>query len=210
MRRITTRLTGLANRRAFMDQLNDALVDPRTGAEPRVLLMDLNGFKEINDRLGHEIGDALLVAFAERLERSLPADTASARLGGDEFAVLVQAGLDPVAAAGWIAAFHNALSAPLDIEGFPLTVGVSIGVATAPEDGRTGADLLRAADVAMYKAKRCRHADRVLRQLRQVTTARPPESVERPQRRARPTTNCTSTSNPSCACPTERSTPWRR
>ena len=148
-------LTGLANRRAFMDQLNDALVDPRTGAEPRVLLMDLNGFKEINDRLGHEIGDALLVKFAERLERSLPVETASARLGGDEFAVLIQAGTDPVAGSGQIAAIHNALSAPLDIEGFPLTVGVSIGVATAPDDGHTGADLLRAADVAMYKAKRC-------------------------------------------------------
>ena len=62
----------------------------------------------------------------------------------------------PWRSAGEIAALHNALSAPLDIEGFPLTVGVSIGVATAPEDGRTGPDLLRAADVAMYKAKRCR------------------------------------------------------
>ena len=61
----------------------------------------------------------------------------------------------PWQASGQIAAIHNALSAPLDIEGFPLTVGVSIGVATAPEDGHTGADLLRAADVAMYKAKRC-------------------------------------------------------
>jgi diguanylate cyclase (GGDEF)-like protein len=148
-------LTGLGNRRAFMDQLNDALVDPRPGAEPRVLLMDLNGFKEINDRLGHEIGDALLVAFAERLERSLPAETTAARLGGDEFAALVQAGTDPVEASGRIAAIHNALSAPLDIEGFPLTVGVSIGVATAPFDGHNAADLLRAADVAMYKAKRC-------------------------------------------------------
>jgi diguanylate cyclase (GGDEF)-like protein len=148
-------LTGLANRRAFMDQLNDALVDPRRNAEPRVLLMDLNGFKEINDRLGHEIGDALLVAFAERLERSLPAETASARLGGDEFAVLVQAGDDQVRATGEIAALHNALSAPLDIEGFPLTIGVSVGVATAPGDGHTASDLLRAADVAMYKAKRC-------------------------------------------------------
>jgi diguanylate cyclase len=148
-------LTGLANRRAFMDQLNDALVDPRPGAEPRVLLMDLNGFKEINDRLGHEIGDALLVAFAERLERSLPAETAAARLGGDEFAVLVQVGNDTVRASGEVAAIHNALSAPLDIEGFPLSIGVSIGVATAPQDGRTGSDLLRAADVAMYKAKRC-------------------------------------------------------
>jgi diguanylate cyclase (GGDEF)-like protein len=148
-------LTGLVNRRAFLDQLNDALVDPRTDAEPQVLLMDLNGFKEINDRLGHEIGDALLVAFADRLEASLPAETTAARLGGDEFAVLRQSGGDPSRTAAEIAGLHAALSAPLDVEGFPVTVGVAIGVATAPDDGRTETDLLRAADVAMYKAKRC-------------------------------------------------------
>jgi diguanylate cyclase (GGDEF)-like protein len=148
-------LTGLVNRRAFLDQLNDALVDPRTDAEPQILLMDLNGFKEINDRLGHEIGDALLVAFADRLEGSLPPETTAARLGGDEFAVLRQSGADPARAAAEIASLHASLSAPLEVEGFPVTVGVSIGVATAPDDGRTATDLLRAADVAMYKAKRC-------------------------------------------------------
>jgi diguanylate cyclase (GGDEF)-like protein len=148
-------LTGLVNRRAFLDQLNDALVDPRTDAQPQVLLMDLNGFKEINDRLGHEIGDALLVAFADRLESSLPPEATAARLGGDEFAVLRQCGPDPARSAAQIAELHEALSAPLRIEGFPVTVGVSIGVATAPDDGHTETDLLRAADVAMYKAKRC-------------------------------------------------------
>src|SRR5262245_7354631 len=148
-------LTGLGNRRAFLDQLNDALVDPRVHAQPQVLLMDLNGFKEINDRLGHEIGDALLVAFADRLERSLSSDTTPARLGGDEFAVLRQTGVDPARDTATIIELHRALSAPLQIEGFPLTVGVSIGVATSPDDGRTATDLLRAADVAMYKAKRC-------------------------------------------------------
>jgi diguanylate cyclase (GGDEF)-like protein len=148
-------LTGLVNRRAFLDQLNDALVDPRRDAEPLVLLMDLNGFKEINDRLGHEIGDALLVAFGDRLESSLTAETTAARLGGDEFAVLMQTGSDPARVFARIADLHGALSEPLDIEGFPVTIGVSIGVAAAPDDGRTATDLLRAADVAMYKAKRC-------------------------------------------------------
>ena len=148
-------LTGLLNRRAFLDQLHDALVDPRSDAQPQVLLMDLNGFKEINDRLGHEIGDALLVSFADRLETSLPPETAAARLGGDEFAVLRQTGPDPARDEASIATLHAALAAPLDIEGFPVTIGVSIGVASAPDDGRTKTDLLRAADVAMYKAKRC-------------------------------------------------------
>ena len=148
-------LTGLLNRRAFLDQLHDALIDPRTDAQPQVLLMDLNGFKEINDRLGHEIGDALLVSFADRLETSLPPETAAARLGGDEFAVLRQTGPDPARDEASIATLHTALAAPLDIEGFPVTIGVSIGVASAPDDGRTKTDLLRAADVAMYKAKRC-------------------------------------------------------
>jgi diguanylate cyclase len=147
-------LTGLLNRRAFLDYLHDALVDPRPDAQPQVLLMDLDGFKEINDRLGHEIGDALLVAFADRLETSLPPETAVARLGGDEFAVLIQSSTDPGEIANQLAQLHAALAAPLDIEGFPVTIGVSIGVASAPDDGRTKTDLLRAADVAMYRAKR--------------------------------------------------------
>jgi diguanylate cyclase (GGDEF)-like protein len=148
-------LTGLLNRRAFLDHLHDALVDPRSDAQPRVLLMDLNGFKEINDRLGHEIGDVLLVSFADRLESSLPPETAAARLGGDEFAVLMQTGSDVERDTALVEKLHAALSAPLDIEGFPVTIGVSIGVASAPDDGHTKTDLLRAADVAMYKAKRC-------------------------------------------------------
>jgi diguanylate cyclase (GGDEF)-like protein len=148
-------LTGLLNRRAFLDHLHDALVDPRADAQPRVLLMDLNGFKEINDRLGHEIGDVLLVSFADRLEASLPPETVAARLGGDEFAVLLQSGPDPERDAAAIEKLHAALATPLDIDGFPVSVGVSIGVASAPDDGHTKTDLLRAADVAMYKAKRC-------------------------------------------------------
>jgi diguanylate cyclase (GGDEF)-like protein len=117
-----------------------------------VLLMDLNGFKAINDRLGHQCGDALLVAFADRLESGRPTDATAARLGGDEFALLVR---DPDQTAhALVEDIHTRLTQPLTLEGFPLTTGVSIGVATAPHDGATTAEILQAADVAMYKAKR--------------------------------------------------------
>ncbi len=148
-------LTGLMNRQSFLERLHDALDQPRAASHPTLFLMDLNGFKEINDRLGHRIGDALLVAFADRLEASLPARSVAARLGGDEFAVLTIgiASSDDVDAAA--AALHEALTIPLTVDGFPVTVGVSIGVASAPEHGQSKTDLIRAADVAMYKAKRC-------------------------------------------------------
>jgi diguanylate cyclase (GGDEF)-like protein len=144
-------LTGLPNRRAFLDNLNNALNDRRDLDSPSLLVMDLNGFKDINDRLGHQIGDALLVAFADRLVTSLPSESTTARLGGDEFAVLMPNLTDD----NLVDELHKQLSEPLTVEGFPVSVGVSIGVATAPTDGKTTRDLLQAADVAMYKAKRC-------------------------------------------------------
>lgn len=149
-------LTGLVNRRAFLDALDDALGDTRTSVRSTVLIMDLNGFKEVNDRLGHQIGDALLVAFADRLEASLPANAQSARLGGDEFAVLLLSSASDTVVDELVAELHDRLSDPLDVDGFPVTVGVSIGLATAPDHGRTSRDLIHAADVAMYKAKRTR------------------------------------------------------
>jgi diguanylate cyclase (GGDEF)-like protein len=147
-------LTGLPNRRAYLDHLQDSLADPRASVAPTVLIMDLDGFKEINDRLGHQIGDSLLVAFADRLTGSLPAGGVAARLGGDEFAVLLVHQTSDEVLATLIQRFHRDLTAPLVVEGFPVTVGVSIGAAIGPGDGQTPADLLRAADVAMYKAKR--------------------------------------------------------
>jgi diguanylate cyclase (GGDEF)-like protein len=147
-------LTGLLNRGAFLDQLRDMLSDTRATAQPSLLIMDLDGFKQVNDRLGHQMGDALLVSFADRLERSLPDDSVACRLGGDEFAVLISATAPGAATDAVIERLHAALARPLIVEGFPVTIGVSIGVATAPSDGHTTRDLLRAADVAMYKAKR--------------------------------------------------------
>ena len=147
-------LTGLPNRRSFLEHVSDALTDPRPTMQATMLVMDPNGFKDINDELGHQIGDTLLVAFAERLERMIRSDAIACRLGGDEFAVLLVEHADQGLVDQIVARLHQNLVAPLDIEGFPVSVGVSIGVATAPADGRTTSDLLRAADVAMYRAKR--------------------------------------------------------
>ncbi len=147
-------LTGLLNRRAFLDHLDDSLADVRAPVRSTLLIMDLNGFKDINDRLGHQLGDVLLVAFADRLEKHRPADSVTARLGGDEFAVLLIGTATNVAIADLVTELHDRLSEPLELEGFPVTVGVSIGVATCPDHGHTPRDLLRAADVAMYRAKR--------------------------------------------------------
>ncbi len=147
-------LTGLLNRRSFLEHVDDALTDPRDSAYTTMLVMDLNGFKEINDELGHQIGDALLVAFGERLERRIAADAVACRLGGDEFAVLMIEGTDDTEIGATVKRLHQHLVSPLDIEGFPVSIGVSIGVATSPSDGLTTSDLLRAADVAMYRAKR--------------------------------------------------------
>ncbi len=149
-------LTGMFNRRAFLDHLHDALAGPQNSSHPTLFLMDLNGFKEINDRLGHQIGDTLLVAFADRLEANLPPGSVAARLGGDEFAVLTMGVVAPGDVDDAVKALHAALCKPLVVDGFPVTVGVSIGVASAPEHGQSKTDLLRAADVAMYKAKRMR------------------------------------------------------
>lgn len=147
-------LTGMLNRRAFLDSLHEAVTEQGPELRTTVLVMDLNGFKEVNDRLGHQIGDALLVAFAERLRRSLPNGGTAARLGGDEFAVLISSNADRATIKAATEGLGEQLAHPLTVEGFPVSIGVSIGLATTPEDGRTPRDLIRAADVAMYKAKR--------------------------------------------------------
>ncbi|HEY3484433.1 MAG TPA: bifunctional diguanylate cyclase/phosphodiesterase, partial [Ilumatobacteraceae bacterium] len=150
-------LTGLANRRAFYDRVTERFGGIGASGGAAVLLMDLDRFKQINDQLGHEFGDRLLIAFAQRLVATLPKSAVAARLGGDEFAVLLP--LDtrsstPTDASTQLEALHAAMVHPLLIEGFPVSIGASIGVAFAPKHGRVPSDLLRAADVAMYKAKR--------------------------------------------------------
>jgi diguanylate cyclase (GGDEF)-like protein len=149
-------LTMLLNRRAFDEQLANAVDEATDDRQTLLLVMDLDRFKDINDRLGHPVGDRLLRSFAERLERILPARAVASRLGGDEFAVLLPGVAGQASAMQLVRRWHNALSEPHELAGFPLTSAVSIGVALAPEHGRSGTALMAAADVAMYRAKQHR------------------------------------------------------
>src|SRR5919201_996516 len=120
------------------------------------MFLDIDHFKEINDTLGHETGDALLTELATRLSRELRADETLARLGGDEFGVLCALTADEAAVLA--ARLHAVLHAPFVIHGFPLEIGLSIGIAAYPEHGEDVDALFPHADVAMYVAKDA-HAD---------------------------------------------------
>ena len=148
-------LTGLPNRRMFEEQVADVLV--RAGRRRQrcaVVILDLDGFKAINDRLGHEVGDALLAAVGERLDGSLQPVDMVARVGGDEFAFLLGDVGDRAATERRVRAIHRALCEPLVVEGFPLSIGGSFGIAVFPEHGRELTELARLADLSMYLAKR--------------------------------------------------------
>src|SRR5690606_20632678 len=146
-------LTGLPNRALFNDNAEQSLLRARHGEEMAVLLLDLDRFKNVNDRFGHFAGDALIQEVAHRLTRALVRPNAVARLGGDEFAILlekedmadgVEAVLDRILAD---------LHLPFEVLGNQAHVGVSIGVALAPECGTDRTDLMRKADIALYRAK---------------------------------------------------------
>ena len=118
-----------------------------------MLYLDLDGFKEINDRHGHELGDVLLEAVARRVERCLrPTDTA-ARIGGDEFVVLLEE-TDAERAGEVARRIEAALKSPFTIRGRELRTGVSVGLAYAGTGAKDAAQLMREADRAMYRAKR--------------------------------------------------------
>jgi diguanylate cyclase (GGDEF)-like protein len=150
-------LTGLLNQRAFRSEV-EARCGRRSGRDPTaVTLLDLDGFKDINDRLGHAVGDQVLRAFAQRARHMFPPNTVLARLGGDEFAALLQPEPgEPSPDPARIAAIHHGLSEPLEVDGFPIRVGVSLGVAVASPALADTDDLMHAADAAMYRAKRRR------------------------------------------------------
>ncbi|GAA1621281.1 putative bifunctional diguanylate cyclase/phosphodiesterase [Actinoplanes couchii] len=140
-------LTGLDNRRAFEQELTTAVA---SGA-PTVLLLDLNGFKAVNDRFGHAVGDELLVAVAQRIAGTVPSGALAARMGGDEFAVLLPDGRD---AEDLAVRLRAAIHRPVLAGGHDLLVGASIGIAE-PVGAAAGdpVETLRRADVAMYAAK---------------------------------------------------------
>jgi diguanylate cyclase (GGDEF)-like protein len=147
-------LTGLPNRSYFMELLDAALEDAgeRSGFLA-VLFIDLDRFKQINDILGHAMGDRLLKEVGQRLKRLLTADDLAGRMGGDEFIIVLTRQPDEEAAALASREFLIALRAPHQIEDNELFVTASIGVAIYPRHGKTVAELLRNADLAMYHAK---------------------------------------------------------
>ena len=147
----TDELTGLANRRALYDRCDHLLASPQ-GGPMALLLLDLDGFKEVNDSLGHHAGDQLLTMVGQRLCPALPAGDLLVRLGGDEFAaVLANADLDRALVVA--TALREHLGAPFTVDTVSLHVRASIGVATGPVPAATRSELLRCADVAMYQAK---------------------------------------------------------
>jgi diguanylate cyclase (GGDEF)-like protein len=150
-------LTGLPNRAQLHDRLARALAAAELdGARIGVLLMDLDGFKEINDTLGHHHGDALLMRVAERLTASTRPGDLVARLGGDEFAVLLPAVFEPADAVAVARRTLEELEGTVHIHGVDLDVRGSVGIACFPDHGRDVDELLSCADMAMYRAKQAR------------------------------------------------------
>ena len=144
-------LTGLPNRRQLQARAEALLPVPEGGAPIALLCVDLDRFKFVNDTLGHAHGDALLCEVARRVRECLGKDDVVARTGGDEFVALVRAG--PARAADVAEAIVARVSAPYAIGGSVSHVGASVGVAVAPGNGDSFAELLRNSDVALYRAK---------------------------------------------------------
>ncbi|MBI1685039.1 putative bifunctional diguanylate cyclase/phosphodiesterase [Caulobacter hibisci] len=147
-------LTELPNRLLFQKDLSDALARAARREDlVAVHCVDLDRFKVVNDTLGHPVGDALLKAAAERLRGCVREGDTVARLGGDEFAV-VQTGLTDLTGATRLAArIVEALEAPFDLRGHQVVIGGSVGVAVSPDDGLDSDELLKKADMALYRAK---------------------------------------------------------
>jgi diguanylate cyclase (GGDEF)-like protein len=153
---LTDDLTGLGNRRLLYRQLEAALTQRAESRAVGLLILDLDRFKEVNDALGHHLGDQLLQQVGPRLAAQLRPDDLLARLGGDEFAILL-ADTDLASATGVAQRLLGALQEPFDLDGVALHVDASIGLALCPEHADTATTLLQRADVAMYQAKAGHH-----------------------------------------------------
>ncbi|HEX2038922.1 MAG TPA: EAL domain-containing protein [Acidimicrobiales bacterium] len=147
-------LTNLPNRRLFRDRVHQAvLLARRTEIPVAVMILDLDRFKEVNDTLGHHIGDLLLQQVANRLQSTLREGDTIARLGGDEFAVLLPSVAGESAAVQVADKIVEALDEPFSLKGWTFDIDASIGIALFPDHGQSVDSLLQRADVAMYLAK---------------------------------------------------------
>jgi diguanylate cyclase (GGDEF)-like protein/PAS domain S-box-containing protein len=147
-------LTGLPNRAMFAERAREAVAHARRhGKNAAFLFLDLDNFKEVNDSLGHDVGDGLLKVIAARLRASVRGDDFVARIGGDEFCVLLQDIADPREAAAVAQKLVHELGKPYSIGEREIDSGASIGIACVPHDGEEVATLMRLADLAMYRAK---------------------------------------------------------
>ncbi|MCP1757165.1 putative bifunctional diguanylate cyclase/phosphodiesterase [Bradyrhizobium elkanii] len=146
-------LTDLPNRVLFRERLERALKAIRPDQQLAVMYIDIDEFKAVNDALGHQIGDELLRAIADRLRGCVGDTDVAARLGGDEFAVIQTAVRDQTETMQLLAAIYQSIRRPIDCSGHLITTDASIGIAVAPADGLDIDQLLRNADLALYGAK---------------------------------------------------------
>jgi diguanylate cyclase (GGDEF)-like protein/PAS domain S-box-containing protein len=151
-------LTAIGNRAALMRALAQSLRGNRDGVDGTgaLLLFDLDDFKQVNDRFGHDVGDAMLITVAERMRAYTRSGDVAARLGGDEFALLMP-GLEETDLRARMDALQAALSAPVDVGQRRLHISISAGAALFPRDGQDCESLLKNADLALYDAKRAGH-----------------------------------------------------
>ncbi|MDA9463861.1 bifunctional diguanylate cyclase/phosphodiesterase [Bradyrhizobium sp. CCBAU 53415] len=146
-------LTSLPNRVLFHEELEQGLRRTKSGDQLAVLCLDLDHFKDINDSLGHPIGDALLKEVGRRLKATVGENDTVARLGGDEFAVVQIGRSEETAARALAGRLVEVISAPYEIDDHQIVIGVSIGISLSPQDGSNPDELLKNADLALYRAK---------------------------------------------------------
>jgi diguanylate cyclase (GGDEF)-like protein len=147
-------LTGVANRALFRKRAAETLA--RAGRERRpvaLCVLDLDHFKQVNDRFGHDVGDALLQLAAERMKSCIREYDLVGRLGGDEFGILIELGEDPEALFFVLTRLDSTLKEPCRVLGHRITPSASLGCAVYPDDGQTTDELFRRADKRMYREK---------------------------------------------------------
>lgn len=148
-------LTGLANRRLLVDRMSVAVAQARRSKTTMaVMFLDLDGFKDVNDTLGHGAGDSVLKGVASRLTSTVREEDTVARLGGDEFVITLPHIRGTADAAGMAAKIIDAVSQPYDIDGRAVRMTTSVGIGIYPNDGKDAEALMNSADTALYEAKR--------------------------------------------------------